>query len=66
MRRKKNDFQGPFYIHKLSQIDEIISEVSVMKWYKTENTGKGKLMFMEQMKKFIEWLQSAEEETDSE
>lgn len=46
---------------------EILSEVTIVKWYKSENTtGKGKLMFMDQMKQFIEWLQSAEEETDSE
>jgi hypothetical protein len=32
-----------------------------MKWYKEAHSAKGKSVFLEQMKKFIEWLQSAEE-----
>lgn len=32
-----------------------------MKWYKDSHSVKGKMMFLEQMKKFVEWLQSAEE-----
>lgn len=34
-----------------------------MKWYKEAHSSKGKSVFLEQMKKFIEWLQSAEEGT---
>lgn len=38
-----------------------MSEESVLKWYKDGHSAKGKMHFLEQMKKFIEWLQSAEE-----
>jgi len=43
----------------------VISEEVVMKWYKDGHSVKGKMMFLDQMKKFIEWLQSAEEESES-
>jgi len=36
-----------------------------MKWYKDNHSSKGKSVFLEQMKKFIEWLQNAEEESES-
>lgn len=45
---------------------DIISEQTILKWYKADNNTKGKMMFVEQMKKFVEWLQNAEEESDSE
>lgn len=45
---------------------DIISEQTILKWYNADNNTKGKMMFVEQMKKFVEWLQNAEEETDSE
>jgi len=45
---------------------DVLSEESIMKWYKEAHSGKGKSVFLEQMKKFIEWLQSAEEESGSE
>lgn len=32
-----------------------------MKWYKESHSPKGKSVFLEQMKKFVEWLQNAEE-----
>jgi len=45
---------------------EIISEEVIMRWYKeAPHLSKGKLMFVEQMKNFVEWLQNAEEESDS-
>ncbi|KAL1122921.1 hypothetical protein AAG570_003246, partial [Ranatra chinensis] len=40
---------------------EVISEEVILKWYKDGHSVKGKMMFLEQMKKFVEWLQSAEE-----
>lgn len=40
---------------------EIISEESVMKWYREAHSPKGKMHFLEKMRPFIEWLQSAEE-----
>lgn len=45
---------------------DVISEQSILKWYKQDYNVKGKMMFVEQMKEFIDWLQNAEEETDSE
>lgn len=45
---------------------EVVSEDSILKWYKEGHSNKGKMHFLEQMKKFIEWLQNAEEETESE
>lgn len=40
---------------------EVVSEHSIIKWYKEAHSAKGKMHFLEQMKKFIEWLQNAEE-----
>ncbi|XP_055695310.1 protein krasavietz [Lutzomyia longipalpis] len=45
---------------------EVVSEHSIFKWYKEAHSPKGKMHFLEQMKKFIEWLQNAEEESESE
>ncbi|OXA43723.1 protein krasavietz [Folsomia candida] len=45
--------------------NDVLSEDSIMKWYKEAHSSKGKSVFLEQMKKFIEWLQSAEEESES-
>lgn len=44
----------------------IVSEEAILKWYKDGHSQKGKMHFLEQMKKFIEWLQNAEEESESE
>lgn len=38
----------------------MLTEEVILKWYK-EGHSKGKTTFLEQMKKFIEWLQNAEE-----
>lgn len=40
---------------------EVLSEEVILKWFKDGHAVKGKMMFLEQMKKFIEWLQNAEE-----
>lgn len=42
-------------------IAEVVSEEAIFKWYKDAHSSKGKMHFLEQMKKFIEWLQNAEE-----
>ena len=42
---------------------DILSEEVILKWYKEPQSSKGKMMFLEQMKSFIEWLQNAEEES---
>ncbi|XP_031442461.1 basic leucine zipper and W2 domain-containing protein 2, partial [Clupea harengus] len=45
---------------------DVLSEEAVLKWYKDAHSAKGKSIFLEQMKKFVEWLQNAEEESESE
>lgn len=40
---------------------EVLSEDSILKWYKDAHSSKGKMHFLQQMKKFVEWLQNAEE-----
>ncbi|XP_055732901.1 eIF5-mimic protein 1-like [Salvelinus fontinalis] len=45
---------------------DVLSEEAVLRWYKDTHTTKGKGVFVEQMKKFVEWLQNAEEESESE
>jgi len=42
---------------------EVLSEDVILKWYKDAHSTKGKSVFLEQMKKFVEWLQNAEEGT---
>lgn len=44
---------------------DIISEQVILKWYKQDYNVKGKMMFVDQMKVFVDWLQNAEEESDS-
>lgn len=44
---------------------DILHEQTILKWYKQDYNVKGKMMFVAQMKKFVEWLLNAEEETDS-
>ncbi|CAH0765029.1 unnamed protein product [Bemisia tabaci] len=44
---------------------DVISEEVILKWYKEGHSMKGKHLFLEQIKKFVEWLQSAEEESES-
>ncbi|KAL5010882.1 hypothetical protein ScPMuIL_013187 [Solemya velum] len=43
---------------------DVLSEYTIMKWYKGAHSSKGKSVFLEQMKKFVEWLENAEEESD--
>lgn len=45
---------------------DVLSEDSIIKWYKTAHSSKGKSVFLEQMESFITWLQNAEEESDEE
>lgn len=44
---------------------DVISEQTILKWYKQDYNVKGKMMFVDQMRQFVEWLQNAEEESDS-
>lgn len=45
---------------------EIVSEDTILKWNSDGHSQKGKGIFLEQMKKFVEWLQNAEEESEEE
>ncbi|CAJ0964603.1 unnamed protein product [Ranitomeya imitator] len=41
---------------------DVLGEEAILKWYKEAHVAKGKSVFLDQMKKFVEWLQNAEEE----
>lgn len=43
---------------------EVIREEVILKWYKDAHSSKGKSVFLEQMKKFVEWLENASEESE--
>lgn len=45
---------------------DVLSEDVILKWYKDSHSAKGKSVFLEQMKKFVEWLENAEEESEEE
>jgi len=45
---------------------EVLSEDTILKWYREAHSPKGKTHFLEQMKKFVDWLESAEEEDEEE
>ncbi|XP_011643409.1 protein krasavietz [Pogonomyrmex barbatus] len=47
------------------KVSEVVSEDVILKWYKEGHSVKGKMLFLDQMKKFVEWLQNAEEESES-
>lgn len=40
---------------------DVIGEEVILKWYKDGHSAKGKSVFLEQMKKFVEWLENASE-----
>ena len=44
---------------------DVLSEEVILKWYREDHSPKGKMMFLEQMKQFVEWLQNAEENLPS-
>ncbi|KAG5678487.1 hypothetical protein PVAND_008156 [Polypedilum vanderplanki] len=61
------NFMNSFYkIIVLFYKLEIISEDSILKWYREAHSPKGKMHFLEKMRPFIEWLANAEEESGSE
>jgi len=45
---------------------EVLSEEVILKWYKDGHTTKGWTVFVDQMKKFVEWLEQAESESEEE
>uniref|UniRef100_A0A8C8ZMP8 W2 domain-containing protein n=1 Tax=Prolemur simus TaxID=1328070 RepID=A0A8C8ZMP8_PROSS len=45
---------------------EVLSEEPILKWYKDAHVAMGNSIFLEQMKKFVEWLTNVEEVFESE
>jgi len=45
---------------------DVLSEETIIKWHKDGHSNKGKSIFLEQTKKFVEWLQTADEESEEE
>jgi len=43
---------------------DVLSEDTILRWYKQAHSPKGKSVFLEQMKTFVEWLEKAEEESE--
>ena len=44
----------------------MITEQAILKWYNESHLQKGKSVFLDQMKPMVDWLRTAEEESDSE
>lgn len=40
---------------------DVLSEEAILRWYSDAHLSRGKSVFLEQMKKFVEWLKNAEE-----
>ena len=40
---------------------DVVSEDAVLKWYKEAHSAKGRSVFLDQTKQFVEWLQNADE-----
>lgn len=45
---------------------DVLSEDCILKWYTDSHSAKGKSVFLNQMKQFVEWLRHAEEESEDE
>merc|ERR1711992_310664 len=43
---------------------DVLSEDAVLKWYKEAHSPRGWSVFMDQMKKFVDWLEQADEESE--
>ena len=44
--------------------DDVVTEQAILKWYNDSHLPKGKTVFLPQMKKMVEWLKTAEEESE--
>ena len=44
----------------------MLTEQAILKWYNNAHVAKGKSVFLGQMKRMVEWLQTAEEESEEE
>ncbi len=47
-------------------LDDVVTEQAILKWYNDAHVAKGKRVFLSQMKKMVDWLMTAEEESDTE
>jgi len=45
---------------------DVLGEDAIITWYKSAHSTKGKSVFLQQMEKMVNWLQSAEEESSDE
>ena len=54
-------YNDPMCFHVVISVD-VLSEEIIVHWYKEGHSNKGKSVFLDQMKPFIEWLKNAEEE----
>lgn len=46
--------------------DDVITEQAILKWYNDSHLQKGKSVFLKEMKHMVDWLHTAQEESDSE
>ena len=45
---------------------DVLTEDIIIEWYKRSHSNKGKSVFLEQLKPFVDWLTNAEEESEGE
>ena len=53
-------------LHHVSSPDDVVTEQAILKWFDDAHLPKGKSNFLEQMKEMVDWLKTAEEESDPE
>ena len=53
-------------LHHITSSDDVVTEQAILKWYNDAHLPKGKSTFLEQMKEMVDWLKTAEEESDTE
>lgn len=46
--------------------EDVLTEQAILKWYTDAHLAKSKDVFLRQMKPIVDWLETAEEESDSE
>lgn len=66
---KRESASPLFYLRMVelwSVIDDVITEQAILKWYQDSHLQKGKSVFLKEMKPMVDWLLTAEEESDSE
>lgn len=56
----------PHFLCGVLPADDVVTEQAILKWYDDAHVAKGKRVFLSQMKRMVEWLMTAEEESDTE